>query len=296
MSPTMAPPASPREIFLFLLDPWLFMFQALTYLPNTMLSLLLSLQLTVLLAPARLQAAWFARFWAHAGPGVRETSEPRVLPLLEGRVRNGRVSSPHDNDDDDDGLRGVVLEVGPATGLWASVFARPSLAHAITKIYGVEPNAAHHAELRARIAAAGLGETYEVVPCGIEDLAASGRVARGSVDCIVSVLCLCSIPEQERLVRELYGYLKEGGRWFVYEHVRCESERLRDCGLGMRVYQGECSLLRPLLFYLASWLFFLTMSIACVLRAFRIEVFTVPHESVSLRLRASTIRPYEDAK
>lgn len=165
----------------------------------------------------------------------------RVIPLLEGRVHGGHVLSPpsRDTTNHGNGVHGVVLEVGPGTGLWASVFAHPSLAQGISKIYGVEPNVAHHAELRQRIAAAGLGEKYEVVPCGIEDLAASGRVEKGSVDCVMSVMCLCSIPEPEKHVKELFGYLKEGGRWFVYEHVRCESEKLRECGLGMRLYQGK---------------------------------------------------------
>lgn len=233
-----------REIFLFLIDPWLFMLQSLSYLPRTILTLLITLDFPVLLSPKRFQAAWFGRFWADAGPGVRETGEARVIPLLEGRVRDGRVlSSPpvseHKADSNNGGIRGVVLEVGPGSGLWASVFAHPSLAQGITKIYGVEPNAAHHVELRQRIAAAGLGDKYEVVPCGIEDLAASGRVEKGSVDCVVSILCMCSIPEPEKHAKQLFGYLKDGGRWFVYEHVRCESEKMRECGLGMRMYQCE---------------------------------------------------------
>lgn len=244
-----------KEIFLFLIDPWLFMLQSVTHLPSTILSLLLTLQLSTLLSPSRFQSAWFGRFWATAGPGVRETGEARVIPLLEGRVHDGKVlssatasassSSPSTNGSANprgsQGLSGVVLEVGPGTGMWASVFATPSIEGAITRIYGVEPNIGVHAELRQRVAAAGLGGTYEVVPLGIEDLAASGRVQRESVDCIVSILCLCSIPEPDRMIKELYGYLKPGGRWLVYEHVRCESERMRESGLGMRVYQGEYS-------------------------------------------------------
>ncbi|KAJ4396431.1 hypothetical protein N0V93_000650 [Gnomoniopsis smithogilvyi] len=239
-----------REIFLFLIDPWLFMLLSLSYLPRTIFNLILTFNFPVLLSPTRLQAAWFGRFWAHAGPGVRETGEVRVIPLLEGRVRDGRVLSsppppPSSGSNDGNGVCGVVLEVGPGTGLWASVFAHPSLAQGISRIYGVEPNAAHHAELRQRIAAAKLGEKYEVVPCGIEDLAATGRVEKGSVDCVMSVMCLCSIPEPEKHVKELFGYLKKGGRWFVYEHVRCESEKLRECGLGMRLYQAFVNLFWP---------------------------------------------------
>jgi SAM-dependent methyltransferase len=45
-------------------------------------------------------------------------------------------------------------------------------------------------------------------------------VQRGSVDTIVTVQCLCSIPGPERVIRDLYPLLKPGGRWIVYEHVR----------------------------------------------------------------------------
>lgn len=256
------------EPLVFLIDPWLFMLQSLTHLPGTILSLLWTGQLATLLSPRRLQSVWFARFWASAGPGVRTTGEARVIPLLEGRVRDGKIlppSSPTTNGKEaeerdeaattttttamEGGLSGVVLEVGPGTGLWATVFATPSLAaRPITHIYGVEPNHGVHPELRRRVAAAGLGSLYEVVPCGVEDLAsvsASRRVEPGSVDCIVSILCLCSIPDPERNARALFSLLKPGGRWFVYEHVRCESERTRECGLGMRMYQGESGVLSP---------------------------------------------------
>ncbi|KAF3760649.1 S-adenosyl-L-methionine-dependent methyltransferase [Cryphonectria parasitica EP155] len=241
-----------QEVFLFLIDPWLFMLESLKHLPPTIFSLLLAGHLTTLLHPSRLQSAWFGRFWASAAPGVRETGEARVIPLLQGRVSAGRVLSPAAAADDDDKdkaraspVSGVVLEVGPGTGMWASVFAHPALRPGITKVYGVEPNTAHHAELQRRAADAGLSGIYEVVPVGIEDLAASGRVQKGSVDCIVSILCLCSIPDPEEHVRQLHGYLKEGGRWFVYEHVRCESERMRESGLAMRVYQAFVNLFWP---------------------------------------------------
>ncbi len=80
------------------------------------------------------------------------------------------------------------------------------------------------------------------MPLGIEDLAASGAVALQSVDCVVTIMCLCSIPEPRHNMAQLYGYLKPGGRWYVYEHVKC----FRAQGLGMQLYQG----LLPSLFLL----------------------------------------------
>lgn len=59
----------------------------------------------------------------------------------------------------------------------------------------------------------GLESVYEVVPVGIRDVGkVAGGIRKESVDCIVSVLCLCSIPKPERNIAELYGYCKKGGR------------------------------------------------------------------------------------
>ncbi|KAK8048729.1 S-adenosyl-L-methionine-dependent methyltransferase [Apiospora phragmitis] len=129
-----------------------------------------------------------------------------------------------------------------------------SAREAITRVYGVEPNRDQHTSLRRKVKEAGLEGVYTIVPVGIEDLDNpakwDGKVEKGSADCIVSILCLCSIPEPRENLRELYGYLKKGGRWYVYEHVK------RDEGWGMRAYQafvniawphflGGCQLCRP---------------------------------------------------
>ena len=89
----------------------------------------------------------------------------------------------------------------------------------------------------------GLGDKYEVLPVGVEELATGDWIKEGKVDCIVSVLTLCSIPEPEKNIRLLYGYLKTKGRWFVYEHVR--TDFTSKAGVGMRLYQGE-SIIRQL--------------------------------------------------
>ncbi|ROW03175.1 hypothetical protein VPNG_08159 [Cytospora leucostoma] len=231
----MAPSTS--QILWFLLDPWIFMAQSVSHLPSTILHLVRTRQLlTTLLHPSRLQSAWFGTFWATAGPGVRNTAQARVVPLLQGAISNGQIvdgnhplgaageKHQHQHQHQQQGIAGTVLEVGPGTGMWVDLFPSMLLPDSsssptgrrgggggITRIYGVEPNAGVHAALRRSVVAAGLEDVYEVVPLGVEDLARSGRVARGSVDCIVSVLCLCGIPDPELNIRELYGYLRPGG-------------------------------------------------------------------------------------
>ncbi|GAP85814.2 putative methyltransferase domain-containing protein [Rosellinia necatrix] len=288
-----------------LLDPWLFLRLSASFLPGAAAELaraeggLLGALRAAAGDPARLRAAWFGRFWAGAGPGVRENAGARVAPLLDGRARGGSVvPSPAGP-----GVGGVVLEVGPGSGLWVDLFSdrhlyattttttgiegeegekeegkvgkvrRQDTARTpVTRVYGVEPNAAHHAALRRAVEAAGLRDVYEIVPVGIEDLSSSstvqgeeegeegrdkkdkkkwdGNISPGSVDCIVSVLCLCSIPDPERNVRGLYELLRPGGRWYVYEHVQTEYSWY------MRLYQhfinifwpqfiGGCELCRP---------------------------------------------------
>ncbi|KAL1835592.1 hypothetical protein VTJ49DRAFT_6350 [Mycothermus thermophilus] len=221
---------------------------ALTFLPGTLLACLRAGDLHTLLSLSRLRAAWFARFWARVGPEVRQNAEKNVVPLLQGRVTRGVVpASPGAGDEKGatqpqphPPVRGTVLEVGPGSGMWVSIFSPASLP-GVSKVYGVEPNADVHAALQQRIADAGLAQdgTYEIVPVGIEDLDKSGRVAVGSVDCIVTIMCLCSIPDPKHNITQLYRYLKPGGRWYVYEHVRCFHKQ----GLAMRLYQSFLNLI-----------------------------------------------------
>ena len=244
------------EIFWLLVDPWLFMFLAVQHIPLTVRNLFSAGEYGVLASPSAFADALFGTFWVTVGPMVKESGEERVVPLLQGRVRGGVVhdhvvAAP---------VSGTVIEVGAGSGMWADVFAkvgssaseggRPGLRKrgtggggggeggGLTKVYGVEPNATSAAALRQRVKDVGLEGVYEVVPVGIESLddptAWDGKIEPGSVDCIVCILCLCSIPEPEKNIKHLYKLLKPGGRWYVYEHVKTQRG-----GLLMSVYQRE---------------------------------------------------------
>lgn len=143
---------------------------------------------------------------------------------------------------------GVILDIGPGGGYWVDLYARTKVpvksgdgeeaggGQVIRKVYGVEPSAELWPSLRERVGKAGLDSVYEILPVGIEGISKTPTdnatpIEKGSVDCIVSLLCLCSIPEPEKNIKELYGYLKEGGRWYLYEHV------VHDYW-PMRLYQG----------------------------------------------------------
>jgi len=182
-----------------LLRPLLLLSYSAYYILPTHLALLSTLNFDPLFSPSAFKDAWFARFWAFFGPLSREFAAPSVMPLLQNSAR------------------GVCLDIGPGSGQWLYLFARANNSE-ITKIYGVEPNVGMHAELRANAVKAGFGEAQFWGP--------RGGLGRGSVDTIITVQCLCSIPTPERIIKELYPLLKPGGKWLVYEHIRTK-------------YQGE---------------------------------------------------------
>ncbi|KAH8893520.1 hypothetical protein GQ53DRAFT_117471 [Thozetella sp. PMI_491] len=245
-----------KETALGFVDPWLFMLFSLSFLPGTIFRLVSRGDFATLVSPSRLQAAWFGDFWAVAGPGVRTNGENNVVPLLEGRVRGGKIvdeSTGH-------GVGGTVIEVGPGSGMWVSLFSDrylhseeagaeagglrrrvPAGRTKVTRVLGIEPNKNVHHLLQEQIHSANLDGVYEIVPVGIESLISSGRVPPESVDCIVTILCLCSIPDPEHNIKALYKCLKPGGKWFVYEHVRCQ----RKGGLVMVLYQAFVNLFWP---------------------------------------------------
>lgn len=104
----------------------------------------------------------------------------------------------------------------------------------IQKIYGAEPCAGLHSELRRKAFAEGVGSKYHILPCGVaanELLPAlrkdspdaldayDANPSVGIFDTIICVRVLCSVPAMERTTRELHSLLKPGGRLLVVEHV-----------------------------------------------------------------------------
>ncbi|KAH9906813.1 methyltransferase domain-containing protein [Xylariomycetidae sp. FL2044] len=180
-----------------------------------------------------------------------------VLELGAGSGNWIDVFANDNEDDDDDEKGGGTEEQGEAggnegKGAEGKGRRRKGGRTRITHVYGVEPSPDQNQVLRRRVREAGMEDLYTVVPVGIEHLGDDPdsnndkkkwdgpAIEKGSVDCIVSILCLCSIPDPERSARELYGYLRKGGRWYVYEHVRNDSVWY------MRLYQQFVNLFWPL--------------------------------------------------
>lgn len=232
----MAPLSTLREILIHLIDPWLFLSSAASHVPSTIRRLITTGKWAALLTPWGFSEAVFSNFWVSIGPQVKQSAEKRVSPLLEGRIQDGRVLEHAAGLP----MSGTVIEVGAGSGMWLDVYSnlrkrarhsdglrnrdggRPD--NSLVKIYGVEPNSQSAAALRQRVQEIGIEDIYEVLPVGVESLSDicghSKTIEHGSVDCIVSILSLCSIPDQEKNIKELYKLLKPGGRWYVYEHVK----------------------------------------------------------------------------
>ncbi|QIW94823.1 hypothetical protein AMS68_000341 [Peltaster fructicola] len=226
----MAQQADPTP--LNLLTPFVILAYSVSYLPVTIYQLLLERDFKTLLNFEALKSAWFARFWAFFGPKSRDRAEPKITPLIQNQAR------------------GVCLDIGPGSGQWLYLFAQ-AMNPTITKIYGVEPNIGMHAALRENAVKAGLGDVYEIIGCGAQELITKGGLQPESVDTIITVQCLCSIPSPQTNIRELYPLLRHGGKWLVYEHIKTKYQR-HFVGYWQHVinvvwphFLGGCSIVRP---------------------------------------------------
>lgn len=105
------------------------------------------------------------------------------------------------------GVTGEVLEIGFGTGL-----NLPYYPEHIHKIATVDPNSGVHAIAQKRIAAS---------PVAIDHHILSGEnlpMADHTFDSVVSTFTLCSIPNLEQALAEIYRVLKPGGQFFFVEH------------------------------------------------------------------------------
>ena len=192
-----------------LVYPLLILLGAAAYAGLTLVQAVVKSDVPVLTSLAAFRDRAFANFWRLQGAWSYKVSRPHVAPLL-----------PR--------AKGRVLDIGTGTGHWLEFYDRTKL----TRLYAVEPNGNHHAALWQKARKAGLQDVFEVLSAPVEALQSQAGIGRGSIDTVVTVQVLCSIPEPEAMVRDLYSYLKPGGQWIVYEHVRTPSDGL------ISYYQG----------------------------------------------------------
>lgn len=136
------------------------------------------------------------------------------------------------------GLQGRVIEVGAGSG--ANFQHYPA---SVSEVVAVEPEPylrerAEHATVRAPVA-------VSVTRGGADRLPGETE----SFDAGVVALVLCTVPDQQRALAELYRVIRPGGELRFYEHVISESawearlQRLADATLWPRL-AGGCHLAR----------------------------------------------------
>lgn len=100
-----------------------------------------------------------------------------------------------------------VVEVGPGTG--ANFRYMPAGSYVIA----IEPNPYMHRGLQRRAARHGIDIDIRSVVGDAVDL------DDHSADAVISSLVLCTVPDPERVVREIRRILRPGGRYAFVEHV-----------------------------------------------------------------------------
>lgn len=116
-------------------------------------------------------------------------------------------------------LDGDVLEVGAGTGANLPHYS-PRVAHLVL----AEPDPHMRRRLRDAVRRAELAHA-EVSDASLGAL----PMASASFDAVVSTLVLCSVPDQQTALADVYRVLRPGGRFVFLEHVAAETNpgRLR---------------------------------------------------------------------
>jgi len=86
----------------------------------------------------------------------------------------------------------------------------------------VEPNLLLLPALQENIKKAGLEDKYTIIPCGADATALlqdQYNIQQNSVDTIVCIRVLCTVPRPEETIRGLYSLLKPRGQFLLFEHI-----------------------------------------------------------------------------
>ena len=158
---------------------------------------------------------------------------PRVIDVLLGKHTDplrARVAA---------GLSGEVLEVGCGSGR-----NLPHLPSGVTRLVAVDPATVGRRLAADRIAARGLPVDF----VGLDGQ--SLPLGDASVDHVLVTWTLCTIPDVDRALGEMYRVLRPGGSLHFVEHGRspdAKSARLQDRVTPVwRCAVGGCHLNRPI--------------------------------------------------
>ena len=104
-------------------------------------------------------------------------------------------------------VSGEILEIGFGTGL-----NLPHYPAGTEKITTIDPNPGMKKLAQSRIVASDITVDYQVLN------GESLPMEDGSFDSVVCTWTLCSIPQADKAIAEVYRLLKSGGKFFFIEH------------------------------------------------------------------------------
>ncbi len=113
-------------------------------------------------------------------------------------------------------VSGEILEIGFGTGL-----NLPHYPDSVTKITTIDPNAGMQKLARSRIAASNISVDHKVLD------GESLPMANASFDSVVCTWTLCSIPQADKAIAEVYRLLKPGGKFFFIEHGLSQDPKIQ---------------------------------------------------------------------
>lgn len=124
--------------------------------------------------------------------------------------------------------RGAVLELGAGDGKTLAYYNASRIDH----LYLLEPFDGLHDALRAALRTVssvpqgrGLERKTTILPIAAEDAAglAAAGLAPASLDTVVCVQVLCSVPDPKPIIASVARLLKPGGTLILFEHARSSS-------------------------------------------------------------------------
>ena len=113
-------------------------------------------------------------------------------------------------------VSGEVLEIGFGTGL-----NLPHYPAGVSKITTIDPNPGMKRLAKSRLAASEIAVDYLILN------GESLPMADASFDSIVCTWTLCSIPQADKAIAEIYRLLKPGGRFFFIEHGLSQTKNIQ---------------------------------------------------------------------
>jgi SAM-dependent methyltransferase len=152
-------------------------------------------------------------------PGIKDAEAQSPLPSLIARAS------------------GTVLELGPGNGNQVSRYDKDK----VRCVHGVESSLLLACDLLETCAKDGWNVRYATNPANdekdgkpeyvihrqtVEDWLTlpTDAIREKGITTVLSVQCLCSVPEPRKVCRELYNLLPPGGELFIFEHVAAKDE------------------------------------------------------------------------